>query len=154
MSSDTHAARPPHPIAISGQARARLRELADGMIPAAHDMPSAGEVGVAERQLDTVLAARPDLAAPLTRALELAEGSDWEGRLAAVEAADPEAYDALLLTVVSAYYIHPRVRRLLRYDGQVPVEVRPEIIPNYVEEGLMEPLLERGPAYREVPGAE
>jgi hypothetical protein len=36
----------------------------------------------------------------------------------------------------------------------VPVEVRPEIIPNYVEEGLMEPLLERGPAYREVPGAE
>jgi hypothetical protein len=158
MSSETHAAGPgrPSPIAISisGERRARLRTLADGMIPAAHGMPSAGEIGVSERQLDLVLAARPDLAEPLARALELAEGPDWEAGLAAVEAADKAAHDALLLTVVGAYYIHPQVRRLLRYDGQVPVEVRPEIIPNYVEEGLIEPLLERGPAYREVPGAE
>jgi hypothetical protein len=42
------------------------------------------------------------------------------------------------------------VRRRIGYDGQQPVEVRPEIIPNYVEEGLIEPLLARGPVYRAV----
>jgi hypothetical protein len=33
----------------------------------------------------------------------------------------------------------------------VPVELRPENVPNYVDEGLIEPVLERGPIYRPVP---
>ena len=53
--------------------------------------------------------------------------------------------------MVGGYYIDRDVRRRLGYTGQVPVEVRPEIIPNYVEEGLVEPLLARGPIYRRVP---
>jgi hypothetical protein len=67
---------------------------------------------------------------------------------------DPQAADALLQVVVGGYYTHPEVRRRLRYDGQVPVEVRPEIIPNYVEQGLIDPVLERGPIYRAVPDDE
>jgi hypothetical protein len=134
--------------AVDDGVRARLRAFADRLIPAAHDMPAASEVGVADRQLDRVLAARPDLAVPLERALADADPDDWEGTLERLSASDREAHDALLTVVAGGYYIDPGVRRKLGYDGQQPVEVRPEIIPNYVEEGLIEPLLARGPIYR------
>jgi hypothetical protein len=130
--------------------RERLREIADVLIPAAHGMPAASEVGVAGRQLDRVLAARPDLAAPLARAVADFEPADHDGSLERLAGRDPEAHDALLLVIAGGYYIDPGVRRRIGYDGQQPVEVRPEIIPNYVEEGLIEPLLARGPVYRSV----
>jgi hypothetical protein len=131
--------------------RDMLRAFADVLIPAAHDMPAASEVGVADRQLDVVLRARPDLAGPLARAVERVDPADYEGSLARLLDEDRVAHEALLLAIVGGYYIDRDVRRRLGYDGQVPVEVRPEIIPNYVEEGLVEPLLARGPIYRRVP---
>ena len=133
--------------------RARLRAFADVLIPAAHEMPAASEVGIADDQLDRVLRARPDLSEPLARALERVDPADHEGSLEGLREQDPAAHDALLLAVVGGYYIDRDVRRRLGYTGQVPVEVRAEIIPNYVEEGLIEPLLARGPIYREVPAA-
>ncbi len=133
--------------------RDRLRAFADVLIPAAHDMPAASDVGVADRQLELVLRARPDLSEPLARALERVDPADHEGSLAQLREQDLPAHDALLLAVVGGYYIDRDVRRRLGYTGQVPVEVRAEIIPNYVEEGLIEPLLARGPVYRSVPAA-
>jgi hypothetical protein len=134
--------------------RDRLRAFASVLIPEAHGMPSAGDVGVADGQLDRVLAVRDDLAAPLLRAIAQLDPDDHEGTLERLQRDDAEAHDALLLVIVGGYYIDPDVRRRLGYDGQVPTEVRPEIIPNYVEEGLIEPLLARGPVYREVPGGQ
>lgn len=138
---------------IDAALRDRLRAFADVLIPAAHDMPAASEVGIADRQLGVVLGARPDLAEPLARALERVDPADHEGSLARLRDEDRAAHDALLLAVVGGYYIDRDVRRRLGYTGQVPVGLRPEIIPNYVEEGLVEPLLARGPIYRPVPGA-
>jgi hypothetical protein len=137
--------------ALSDELRERLRAFADALIPAAHGMPAASEVGVADSQLEQVLEARPDLLEPLRRALADADAEDAERSLAAIHAADPPAHDALVLVVAGGYYIDPRIRELLGYDGQVPVELRPEIVPNYVDEGLIEPVLERGPIYRPVP---
>ena len=137
--------------------RERLSVIGDALIPEAHGMPAASAVGLAEAQLDRVLAARPDLAAPLARALQWMSGGDLAGVLGELRALrddDAAAADGLLQVVVGGYYTHPEVRRRLRYDGQVPVEVRPEIIPNYVEEGLLDPVLERGPIYRTVPDDE
>jgi hypothetical protein len=139
---------------VDADVRDRLRRFADALIPAAHGMPAAGEVGVADGQLDKVLRARPDLAEPLVRAVAIADPADYQGSLARLAADDRAAHDALLLVVAGGYYIDPGVRSLLGYDGQQPVEVRPEIIPNYVEEGLIEPLLARGPIYRPVDNIE
>jgi hypothetical protein len=130
--------------------RERLRAFADVLIPAAHGMPSAGDVGVADHQLDSVLSVRPDLAEPLARAVAGVDPADHETSLARLRESDRAAHDALLLVVAGGYYIDADVRRRIGYDGQQPVEVRPEIIPNYVEEGLIEPLLARGPVYRTV----
>jgi hypothetical protein len=138
-------------VPIDDTLRERLRAFADALIPAAHDMPAASEVGVADRQLDVVLRVRPDLVGPLARALERVDPADHEGSLARLLEQDRAAHEALLLTVVGGYYIDRNVRRRLGYTGQEPVEVRPEIIPNYVEEGLVEPLLARGPIYRPAP---
>jgi hypothetical protein len=134
--------------AVDSEVRDRLRRFADKMIPASDGMPAASEAGVADKGLDRVLAARPDLTAPLVRALTDADPADWEGSLARLGASDREAHEALQTVVAGAYYINPDIRRRIGYDGQQPVEVRPEIIPNYVEEGLIEPLLARGPIYR------
>jgi hypothetical protein len=139
---------------MNAEQRDRLRRFADQLIPAAHGMPAASEVGVADRQLDRVLAARPDLADPLTRAVAGADPDDWEASLERLRDGDREAHDALVLVVAGGYYIDQGVRQRLGYDGQRPVEVRPEIIPNYVEEGLIEPLLARGPVYRSVDDVE
>jgi hypothetical protein len=137
---------------ITEEARTRLRRVADALIPAAHGMPAASDVGVADDQLDRVLAVRPDLAEPMERALAGMNPADAEGSLDQLQSADPEAADALLMTIVGGYYIHPGVRERLEYDGQQPVEVRPEVIPDYVEEGLIDPVLARGPIYRRIPG--
>jgi hypothetical protein len=136
--------------AVDADVRDRLRRFADALIPEAHGMPSASAVGVADRQLDRVLRARPDLATPLARGVAAVDPEDRDGSLERLRSDDREAHDALLLVVAGGYYIDQDVRRRLGYDGQKPVEVRPEIIPNYVEEGLIEPLLERGPVFRPV----
>jgi hypothetical protein len=142
---------------ISAATRATLAAIADVLIPAAHGMPAAGEVGVAEAQLDRVLRARPDLAEPLQRGLDaLAPTGAGEAlrALERLEGQDAEAHGALLTTIVGGYYIHPEVRRRLRYDGQEPREVRPEIIPNYVDEGLLDGVVERGSIFRPISAKE
>lgn len=130
--------------------RRRLRELADELIPAADGMPAASDVGVADAQLDRVLAARPDLVAPLRAAFARPAGAavEWLERLA-VE--NPTGYEAVVLAVVGGYYTDRDVRGRLGYRGQEPNPVQPEIIPNYVEEGLLDAVLERGQRYRDVP---
>ncbi len=142
---------------VTEEVRASLRTVADSLIPSAHGMPGAAEVGVADEKLDRVLAVRPDLASPMERALGILEAEPGaaadEATLARLHDADPEAHDALLTVVAGGYYIDRGVRDRLGYDGQRAVEVRPEIIPNYVEEGLIDKVLERGPIYRPVPDA-
>ncbi|MQA91402.1 MAG: hypothetical protein GEU90_14440 [Gemmatimonas sp.] len=134
---------------LADGAREKLAELAELMIPAASGMPSAGEVGVAGAQLDRVLGVRPDLREPVLRALSNTEPTGQ--LLANVEATDPEAYVALCLVIAGGYYMHPEVRRRLGYDGQEPDEVRAEIIPGYIEKGLLEPVLAQGPRFRAAP---
>ncbi len=141
-------------IDVAPEIRDRLRTFSDALIPAAHGMPAASEVGVADGQLDRVVRARPDLLEPMTQALASADPLDIDGSLARIQAADPVAYEALLMTIVGGYYTHPDIRTRLDYDGQQPVEVRAEIIPNYVEEGLIDPVLERGAIYRPIPAQE
>lgn len=132
--------------------RERLASVADGLVPEADGMPAPSDVDIGGRQLDIVLASRPDLAESLKRALSGA--ADVDDAIAWVEelrARDFDAYDALVTAVVAGYYMHPRVMRLLGYPGQVPQEVSVDGYPDYVDEGLLERVYERGPIYRPTP---
>ena len=132
--------------------RERLVKVADGLIPAADRMPAPSEVGIGGAQLDAVLASRPDLAGDLRRALDNA--GDVADPIAWVETLrdrDPLAYHALVTTIVAGYYMHAEVKRLLGYPGQIPEAVSADGYPDYVEEGLLERVYERGPIYRRTP---
>jgi hypothetical protein len=132
--------------------RARLARIADGLIPETEEMPSPSSLDIAGRQLDLVVASRPDLADGLGRALEAAgDAGDpiaWVERLAA---GDPPAHEALVTVVVAGYYLHAEVQRRLGYPGQAGEVVRIDGYPDFIHEGQLERVLERGPIYRPTP---
>lgn len=133
--------------------RERLARVADGLIPETDGMPAPSSLDIGGRQLDIVLGSRPDLAAGLRRALEAAgDVTDPIGWVEALRSEDTAGYEALVTVVVAGYYMHPDVKRLLGYPGQVPQEVSVDGFPDYVNEGLLERVYERGPIYRPTPG--
>jgi hypothetical protein len=125
-----------------------LAAVADHLIPAAHGMPSAGAVVNADR-LRFVLTARPDLAEPLAVALRPELGGDSAARLAALGHDEPTNLAALQLVIVAGYYTDKRVRELIGYPGQEAIEVKSWLLPPYLEEGLIDKVLERGPVWRD-----
>jgi hypothetical protein len=142
--------------ATDGQGRrAALRDdelstfaaVADHFIPAAHGMPSAGEV-VNEARLTFVLRSRPDLLEPLKAALRSELGRDVGPRLARL-ADEPTNLSVLQLAIVAGYYTDKRVRELIEYPGQVAIEVRSWEYPPYLEEGLIDAVMSRGPVWRD-----
>jgi len=127
--------------------RAVLREVASHLVPAAHGMPAAGDV-VDDRRLAFVLRARPDLVEALRAALRPELGDDPGTRLAAL-AAEPESAAALQLAVVAGYYTDATVRAAIGYPGQVAKPMTAFDYPAYIEEGLIDRVLERGPIWRD-----
>jgi hypothetical protein len=139
---------------IGGALRARFTRIADGLIPGTDGMPAPSSLDIGGRQLDAVLVSRPDLADGLRLALEAAGSvEDPIGWVEDLRERDPGSHDALVTALVAGYYLHPDVQRLLGYPGQLPQEVRADAYPEYVEEGLLERVYERGPIYRPTPPA-
>ena len=132
---------------LDAREQATLDAIADHLIPAAGDMPSAADV-VTDDRLRFVLTARPDLAAPLTAALRADLGNDVGERLARL-AAEPANLAALQLAIVGGYYTDRRVRDLIGYPGQMAIELRSWEYPAYLEEGLIDAVLARGPVWRD-----
>jgi hypothetical protein len=130
--------------------RARLAALADVLIPASGEMPSASLAEVAGRWLDAVLAARPDLADGLRDVLDKARDREPHEAVAAFRSNEPSAFEALAEVVAGAYFMNPDVQQAIGYSGQHPREIDPR--PDYMEDGLLESVVRRGPIYRPTPG--
>ncbi len=142
-----------HPVAdpladLDGQARTVLLAIAEHLIPAAHGMPSAAAV-VNDDRVRFVLTSRPDLVEPLRAALRPEVGEDVEARLDALGRAEPATLAALQLVIVAAYYTDRNVRELVGYNGQEAIEVKSWIYPPYLEEGLIDAVMARGPTWRD-----
>jgi hypothetical protein len=137
------------PIAsLQADERARLRAVADALIPAAGAMPSAGSV-LSDARLRFVLTARPDLLGPLHRALRAELGGDIAGRLETLGRDEPSTLGALQLVIVAGYYTDARVRDLIGYPGQMALDLRSFGYPAYLEEGLIDAVLARGAVWRD-----
>lgn len=134
--------------ALDTDALRRLWEVADRLIPAAHGMPSAAEV-VNEDRLRLVLRSRPDLVEPLVGALRSEHGEDVAARLESLASTEPTALAALQLVVVAGYYTDRKVRELIGYPGQLAIEVRSWEVPPYLDEGLIDAVVARGPVWRD-----
>jgi hypothetical protein len=150
VSAGPHASsRVTDPLAMFDPAeRARLSAVADRLIPAAHEMPSAADVLTDER-LRFVLNARPDLIGPIRSALRSDLGEDPQARLDALGRDAPASLGALQLAIVAGYYTDKRVRELIGYPGQEALTIRTWELPPYLEEGLIDAVLVRGPTWRD-----
>jgi hypothetical protein len=135
-------------LAFDAGERAAFSAVAGQLIPAAHGMPSARDV-VGDARLRFALTARPDLVEPLRAALRGELGDDPETRLAALERDEPGHLDALLLVLVGAYYTDKDVRERLGYPGQEAKQLYSWKVPDYIEEGLIDQVLARGPVWRD-----
>ncbi len=136
--------------AISPEQRATLAAVADLMIPGDGEMPAASEAGIAAGLLDDVLRARPDLEQPLTALLERIARQAPDDALAAVQG-DRSMEDLLALVVVGGYMMHPAVGTAIHYPGQQPQQVNPFDVHDVIDEGLLDPVVERGAIYRPTP---
>jgi len=138
---------------LGGAARAAFGRIAEVMLPGTDAMPSASEAGVSGALLDEVLEARPDLSAPLARALrDLGESFSLE-RLAQYLRVDSDAYSALTTCAAAAYYLSPEARDAIGYPGQEARDFDPYEYVLWVSEGLIDPVIERGPIWRRPPDA-
>ncbi len=127
---------------------ATLRAIADRLIPAAHGMPSAADV-VGDDRLRFVLNARPDLVEPLRAALRPDLGDDVDARLDGLGRDEPSTLGVLQLVIVAGYYTDRGVRDLIGYPGQMALELRSWEVPVYLDEGLIDAVLARGPVWRD-----
>jgi hypothetical protein len=134
--------------AFDTRARATLLAVAGRLIPAAHGMPSASDV-LTEDRLRFVLNARPDLVEAIRAALRAELGDDPQARLDALGRDDPTSLGALQLAIVAGYYTDKRVRELIGYPGQAALTIRTWELPPYLEEGLIDAVLSRGPTWRD-----
>ena len=144
---DRQSAPPP----VDAGMRATLRGLADVLLPAQHRMPAASAVDVAGEGLDRVLAARPDLAAPLASVLATATGREPAAEVGRLRAQDQAGFLALASACLGAYYLDPGVRGLIGYPGQEPSLPDPGEADRDLGDDLLAPVLARGPVYRPTP---
>jgi hypothetical protein len=129
--------------------RSLLAALADVLIPAGDGMPSASQAGVADQWLDAVLTARPDLAGGLKVLLGKVRNRNPTEAIADLRAHDHAAFEVLAEIVPAAYFMNPEVQRAIGYSGRNPRPIDPR--PDYIENGLLESVIHRGPIYRLTP---
>lgn len=133
--------------------RATLGALADLLIPAGADMPSAGEVLIGRKGLDAVLAIRPDVAADLRALLETAGQADPAAELARIRTEDEPGFQLLTTVVAGGYFLDGQVRETLGYRGQEAIPIEHTDPPDYERDGLLASVVGRGPIYRPTPPA-
>jgi len=138
-------------VSFDPSQRAVLAGLADVLIPAGDGMPSASAAGVAEDGLNQVLAAVPSLGASLADVLARAKGREAAEVVTSLARTDPAAYGILTEVVTAAYFMNPNVRQAVGYTGQGPTPLDPRV--DYMEDGLLESVIKRGPIYRPTPKA-
>ena len=125
------------PPMLSEEERQALRVLGDTLIPAGDVLPGAGAALVQGRVIARILESRPDLGAPLSRALTVEPAA-----FHALAGTDVEAWLSALTVVAQAYCLDPTVRAAIGYEGQVARPVRPDSYPAYIEEGLLDHLMD------------
>jgi hypothetical protein len=144
MSANSH-------INLSAEQRVRLGQLADCLISGGSGMPSASQVDVQGAWIDRTLAARPDLASIVSDVV--AAAGEPKQLLDDLMRENRAKFDAFAFAISGAYLINPRIRKLLGYPGPAPVKnpAFPDEAESYLEDGILDVVIQRGPIYRPTP---
>ena len=136
---------------LTAERSATLAALADILVPSANPWPSASEAGVTETWAARAISALPGHGPVLAQVLDDAKDREPAAEIRRLEQEDPDRFNVVLLVVVGAYYLSPKVRRLLGWAGPRPNPALDEEADFYLEDGLLDPVIARGPIYRSAP---
>lgn len=136
---------------LTPELRATFAGLADVLIPEAQGMPSASQVLVHGDILDRILSLRPDLTAGFFRGLGKAEALQAIQATSHLNETDAEALSAIALIAAAAYYMAPTVRTLIGYPGQEKRVFDADATPEYVSNGMLAVVQNRGAIFRPTP---
>jgi hypothetical protein len=131
----------------------RLADFADQLISGGAGLPSASAADVQGAWMDRTLAARPDLAEVI---IEVIKGeNDPTIELERLRREDSGMFSRFAFAVSGAYLMNPRVRDLLGLPGNAPKPnpAFPDEADHYLANGILNPVIERGPIYRPTPPA-
>lgn len=120
---------------------------AGGRLPAPSETPGYAE------WLDRALAARADAFEEVVVAAVELEGLTLEGRreaLRLMDARERPRFHSLSSVVAGAWLLVPEIAAALGYPGQVAAPAAFDEAAAQLETGILDPVIERGPFYREV----
>jgi hypothetical protein len=141
-------ADPAAPPTLDDALRQRLAEFADHVIPGGAGMPPASGANVHGKWIDRALAARPDLTGVVHGVIT--RPGEPPAELERLRQEDPDTFETFAYAIAGAYLMSPRVRKALGYPGATPKPnpAYPDEAEYYLADGLLDPVLERGPIYR------
>ena len=104
--------------------RAAFAAIADLLIPAKGDKPSASEAGIAHELLDQLARLAPERIALIREVVDAARTSAPEQALDELRRTEPDAFALFTETVAGTYFMSDKVRTAIGYPGQEPVPAR------------------------------
>jgi len=141
-------------LPLTPEQRTRLAQLADTLIAGGAGLPSASEAEVHSVWIDRVFTARPDMEITVRAVLEHTDNPT--SVLNELQTTDPDQFASFAFAIAGAWLINPRVRRELGYPGPVPMRqpALPDEADAYLEDGILDVVIARGPIYRPTPEAQ
>lgn len=131
-----------------------LRAVADALIPAAGGNPPATGEPDYDEYLRRAVDARADAFGAITEVLAAFAVEDPPGidrKLRSLHAEEPDTFQALSAVVAGAWLLIPQVRERIGYPGQRRDPARLEEAADQLSDGILDPVMERGPIYRPTP---
>ena len=127
-----------------------LRAIADVLIPAAGDNPAATSEPDFDQWLARAADARADAFDGITAVLaqlDRTAPATIDHTLRALHADQPRQFQALSAVVAGAWLVVPAVRARIGYPGQRRDPARLEEAADQISDGILDPVLARGPLY-------
>jgi len=140
------------PRELSAAEAASVVAVADVLIGPSGDPGSPGRLPDFRTWLDRALAARrdafEDFVGACVRLAEAEVGPDRAARELAES--DPMLFHLVSTTIAGAYLMVPAVREAIGYPGQERKHPRFDEAAEEIMDGILDPVIERGPVYRDV----
>lgn len=141
------------PWTMEPQARAGARHVIEALLPGADGMPSGLEVGIENELIDRVLAADPKLVPVVLRVCTRAGAESAPAELEPFLAWCGDDAEQVAFAINAAYYMAPAVWEAIGYPGQGRQPIARATPEQVVSDGLIAPVVERGPIYVPTPAA-
>lgn len=136
--------------ALTDAEREALIQVADVLVGDTGELPPPSAAPGFAAALDVALAARDDAFEDIVAAATALYGEDGPAldSVRKLAADEPDTFQPLSAVLGGAYLLLPEVGRTIGYPGQVRSHPRFDEAAEEITNGILDPVIERGPVYR------